>query len=119
MTACATPSRATLLSWHLRWAVNASGTLPGMLASFSSLTREAAAATTWMVSEADRRVIGVQVALKVAELHSQQRNLTGEVEAELNKAKAECTAAMEAAHMQAEQQAEMHASTIRRLKGQV
>lgn len=60
----------------------------------------------------------LQVAGKVAGLQGQYRTLCGEVESELSHARAECVASLEAAQLQAEQQAQAQASTIRRLKAQ-
>ena len=61
----------------------------------------------------------MQVAGKVTGLQSQHRTLCGEVEAELARARADCMAAVEAAQLQAEQQAQAQGSAIRRLKAQV
>ena len=55
----------------------------------------------------------------MAALQNQHRTLCGEVEGELAQAKADCSAAVEAAQVQAEQQARAQAGVIRRQQAQV
>ena len=64
-------------------------------------------------------LLAVQVASQVATLQNQHRTLCGEVESELNRAKAECSSALEAAQLRAEQQSRAQAAAIRRHEAQV